>query len=276
MNKEPIHIGIKLFNPDEIKNNSTILIIGKRNTGKSVFLKDLMYHKQQVSTGVVFAGTENANGFYGSFIPDSFVHNDYKPDIITRLIARQERKQLENEDRKINKPIDDVFVILDDLNYKAKEWKNEETMKYLFSNGRHNRIFLVIALQYIMSLTPELRANADYVVVFAQSSAKAKRKVFDEFGGCFENFETFNYIFDSCTKDYCCLVIKTTGNGMADQVFWYKADISVDFKMGDHAIWKYHQKQYNKNYRRDSLLKKLSGNDNVKKVKVTINRLENK
>jgi hypothetical protein len=47
--------------------------------------------------------------------------------------------------------------------------------------------------------------------------------IFDEFGGCFENFETFNYIFDSCTKDHCCLIIKTTGNGMSDQVFWYKA-----------------------------------------------------
>ena len=273
--KDQVQIGIKLFDPNEIKNNSTVLIIGKRNTGKSVFLKDLMYHKQLVSTGVVFAGTENANGFYGDFIPDSFVHNDYKPDIITKLISRQERKKLENEEKKINKTIDDVFVILDDLNYKAKEWKNDETMKYLFSNGRHNRIFLVIALQYIMSLTPELRANADYIVVFAQSSVRAKKKVFEEFGGCFENFETFNYIFDSCTKDHCCLVIKTTGNGMSDQVFWYKATLNLDFKMGDPAIWKYHNKQYNKNYRRDTLQKKLHEQTDVRKVKVTINKLAN-
>jgi hypothetical protein len=271
--KDQVQIGIKLFDPKEIKSNSTILIIGKRNTGKSVFLKDLMSHKRDISTGVVFAGTENANGFYGSFIPDSFVHNDYKPHIITSLISRQERKKLEKEERKDPSQIDDVFVILDDLNYKAKEWKNDETMKYLFSNGRHNRIFLIIALQYIMSLTPELRANADYVVVFAQSSAKAKKKVFDEFGGCFENFETFNYIFDSCTKDYCCLVIKTTGNGMSDQVFWYKADVNTDFKMGDSIFWKYHDKQYNKNYRRDTMQKKLTAHNDIKKVKVTINKL---
>lgn len=268
-------LGIKQLDPNQIKNTSTVLIIGKRNSGKSVFLKDLLYHKQDIPSGIVFSGTESSNGFFSKFIPDCFVHNEYKPSIITKLIARQQRKMFEKTEKKQQAILDPVFVVLDDLNYNSKEWKNEQTMKYLFMNGRHDFIFLVITLQYMMSITPEIRQNADYVIIFAQSSAKAKKSIYEEFGGCCGSYETFNYIYDSCTKNHCCLVIKTTGNGISDQVFWYKADIKLDFKMGDPSIWKYHSKQYNQNYRRDAFQKKINQFEDITKVKVTVNKLGN-
>ena len=58
-----------------IKDDSVIVLIGKRNTGKSFLTKDLLYHKQNIPSGTVISPTENANKFYGDMIPPIFIHD---------------------------------------------------------------------------------------------------------------------------------------------------------------------------------------------------------
>jgi GTP-binding protein EngB required for normal cell division len=46
-----------------------IVLIGRRDTGKSYLVRDLLYHHRDVPIGTVISGTEAGNGFYSAHIP---------------------------------------------------------------------------------------------------------------------------------------------------------------------------------------------------------------
>ena len=74
--------------------DNVIVMIGKRNTGKSFLVKDLLYYKKDLPIGTVISGTEGANEFYSKIVPPLFIHEEFKPHIVTNLLARQ-KKQLD-------------------------------------------------------------------------------------------------------------------------------------------------------------------------------------
>jgi hypothetical protein len=47
-------------------------------------------------------------------------------------------------------------------------------------------------------------------------------------------------MMDQCTQNYECLVINnnTQSNKMEDTIFWYKAEIHGEFKMGAPELWR--------------------------------------
>ena len=53
------------------------VFIGKRGTGKSTLITDILWHKRHLSAGIAMSGTEDGNGHFKQFIPDLFVYNDY-------------------------------------------------------------------------------------------------------------------------------------------------------------------------------------------------------
>ena len=61
------------FRPDENK-GPVIVLIGRRDTGKTYLVRDLLYYHQDIPIGTVVAGTEEGNGFYGKLVPKLFIH----------------------------------------------------------------------------------------------------------------------------------------------------------------------------------------------------------
>ena len=55
------------FKPDENK-GPVVVLIGRRDTGKSYLVRDLLYYHQDIPIGTVISGTEAGNGFYGSHV----------------------------------------------------------------------------------------------------------------------------------------------------------------------------------------------------------------
>ena len=68
---------LKRFDIKNIPKDSVVLFIGKRNTGKSWLVRDLLYHNKSMPIGTVISGTEAANSFYSSIIPSIFIHGEY-------------------------------------------------------------------------------------------------------------------------------------------------------------------------------------------------------
>ena len=80
---------LKRFNMNMIKDDSVVVMIGKRNTGKSFLTKDLLYHHQDMPAGTVISPTENANKFYSNIVPPIFIHDEYDNRITDEFIKRQ-------------------------------------------------------------------------------------------------------------------------------------------------------------------------------------------
>ena len=76
------------FKPDENK-GPVVVLIGRRDTGKSFLVRDLLYYHQDIPIGTVISGTEAGNGFYSEHVPKLFIHEEYNSVIIENILKRQ-------------------------------------------------------------------------------------------------------------------------------------------------------------------------------------------
>jgi hypothetical protein len=229
------------FKPNENK-GPVVVLIGKRDTGKSFLVRDLLYYQQDIPIGTVISGTEEGNGFYGKMVPKLFIHNEYNSAIIENILKRQKtvlkqvKKEMETYKRTTIDPR--AFVILDDCLY-DNTWSRDKLMRLLFMNGRHWKVMLVITMQYPLGIPPTLRTNIDYVFILRENYIANRKRIYENYAGMFPTFEAFCQVMDQCTENYECLVIynNSKSNKLNDQVFYYKADQHNDFRLGSKEFW---------------------------------------
>lgn len=219
-----------------------VVLIGRRDTGKSFLVRDLLYYQQDIPIGVVIAGTEEGNGFYSKLVPKLFIHHEYNTAIVENILKRQKTvlKQMKKEIELYKKTTIDgrTFVILDDCLYDST-WSRDKMMRLLFMNGRHWKIMLIITMQYPLGIPPTLRTNIDFVFILREPYIANRRRIYENYAGMFPTFESFCQVMDQCTENYECLVINNNAksNRLHDQIFWYKADNHNDFKLGTKEYW---------------------------------------
>ena len=229
------------FRPDQ-NTGPVVVLIGRRDTGKTYLVRDLLYHHQDIPIGTVVSGTEAGNGFYGNHVPKLFIHDEYNSAIIENILKRQRQvlKQMKKEVETYRKTTIDPrsFVILDDCLYDAT-WTKDKMMRLLFMNGRHWKVMLIITMQYPLGIPPNLRTNIDYVFILREPYISNRRRIWENYAGMFPTFEGFCQVMDQCTENYECLVINNNAksNKLHDQIFWYKAQPRGAFKLGTREFW---------------------------------------
>jgi len=229
------------FKPNEAKGPVCVLI-GRRDTGKSFLVRDLLYYHQDIPIGTVISGTEEGNGFYGKLVPKLFIHNEYNTAIIENILKRQRGvlKQIKKEMEQFKRSTIDprTFVILDDCLY-DNSWARDKMMRLLFMNGRHWKVMLLITMQYPLGIPPTLRTNIDYVFILREPYIANRKRIYENYAGMFTTLESFCQVMDQCTENFECLVINNNAksNKLQDQVFWYKADAHNDFRLGSREFW---------------------------------------
>jgi len=243
---------LRKFNIDMIKErceidsrkSPMIVIIGKKDTGKSFLVRDILFNCQHCfPVGTVISGTEVANEFFQHMVPTKLIYDKYTPDIVTNVIKRQMNMKLKrNQDKTSrggNSGIDPrAFLILDDCLYDAS-WIKEESTRYVFMNGRHVDLATMITMQYPLGITPNLRTNVDFVFILRENITSNRRRIYDNYAGMFPTLEMFCSFMDQCTENYECLVIcnNVSSNKLEDQVFWYKASDHPPFRLCDQSLW---------------------------------------
>lgn len=244
--KRAPQVTIKKFDLAKMQKDATIAIIGKRRSGKSYLMRDILYHFRNIPKGVIISGTESANPFFRSFVPDSFIYDNASPDLLNAILLRQKRRiQLSGKGDKSR-----MFLVMDDCLAEGSKWKNTDAIRELFMNGRHLDIFYMISLQYMKGIPPDLRGNLDYIFVFKDTVIGNRKKLYETFASAIPSFDLFCDILDMCTEDYKCLVFSAAGdsNKLEDCVFWYKAEPREDFRVGSKKYWDLHDSRYNPNY----------------------------
>jgi hypothetical protein len=230
-----------VFNKDEAK-GPVIVLIGRRDTGKSFLVRDLLYHQRDIPIGTVISGTESANQFYSSHVPPVLIHGKFDTNIIQNVIDRQKSvmKQVQTQVQLYKKCSIDprTFVILDDCLY-DNSWAKNELMRALFMNGRHFKVMLIITMQYPLGIPPNLRTNIDYVFILREPYIANRKRIYENYAGMFPTFESFCQVMDQCTENFECLVIcnNSQSNLLNNQVAWYKANSTPNFRLCAPALW---------------------------------------
>ena len=239
------NLQIKKFDMTKVADRSVIAFIGKRKSGKSTCLKELLYYRKHIPVCTVISPTEEFNRFFGDIIPSIFIYNDLKLEIVANAIARQKkvkaRKIMEEKQYGYSNINPQAMLILDDCLY-DNSWSYWKEIREIFMNGRHIDMTFIYTAQTATNLLPALRQQLDYVFMFFLPGLANRKKLYENYASIFPTFESFNQVYDSCTQNFECLVIDNTirSNRLEDQIAWYKADPAIyesDFRICPQEYW---------------------------------------
>jgi hypothetical protein len=141
--------------------NAMVCLCAKRKSGKSELLRYLV-HKNRDSWCKIFivCPSEGVNKFYSDFVPSNCIFDKYSEDWVEKLIIEMGKinSGKSSEDAK------HILLILDDCCSDVK-FHQSDSLKKLFTRGRHVKISVIITSQYLYQLPPVARNNADYLLV---------------------------------------------------------------------------------------------------------------
>jgi len=243
-----LEIHLDRFKPGEMKTNRVCIMVGKKGTGKSTLVEDIMWFQQNIPIGTIMSATEESNEAYSNMAPPLFIYKNFDAEALLKLINRQKRMKSMYKQNGNYLPFDHrAFLLMDDCMFDKKNFKGP-LVRELFMNGRHWDLFVLITMQYVMDITPEIRSNTDYLFALKENIRKNREKLYNEFFGVFPSFAVFDALFLEVTQDYRCLVLDNTvpSTNLRDCVFWYKAEPREPFKLGSDWYWEYSNKNKKK------------------------------
>lgn len=219
---------IRKFSAKEFKPYSNIVIIGKRETGKSSVIKWICYYKhKRTRFPLVISETALLQGMFKGVIPDNLIHTKFNIPALEQLKIMQAniRKAYDRGDPKWKKSKKDACIILDDISALDKNWQKEESVKSFFTAGRHYFTDMIISIHDVMLLGPGMRGNTDYIVITKVTDQPSYEKIYKNYWNpAFGDRKTFNEILSKCTDGFKCLVIDNkslnVSSNMTDCIFY--------------------------------------------------------
>jgi hypothetical protein len=276
---EEFNLDLKKFDMRIIKDDETVVFIGPRNTGKSFLVKDLLYYHRHIPVGTCISPTEEANKCFSDHIPPIFIHPEYTPELIEKVVNRQ--KEIVTKKRNGGTEMDSIdpnaFLLMDDCLY-DRSWVKDKSIREIFMNGRHWKLLFLLTMQFPLGITPNLRSNVDWVFILKNNIMADRKRIYEHYAGMFPNFEIFCETLNQCTENYECLVIhkSSKSNKLEDQVYWYKAEIHDNFKIGYDVFWQHNNKYYDSTVDSKTEASKNSKAGLKRKLNVNINKTQSK
>tara|TARA_B100001093_G_scaffold518696_2_gene604490 strand:- start:10380 stop:11288 length:909 start_codon:yes stop_codon:yes gene_type:complete len=258
------------FNVQLLDTTSTIACFGKRHSGKTVLICDLMYnlHKYGGKKGIkpdliiVFSATDEMQSNFSKFVPSGFIHQEFSESKLISILELQKSLKLKQG----RCPC--VVVIIDDMGF-DRNVLNTPTIARIFSNGRHYNIMFIMSFQYVHQLPASLRANLDVTIALKEPIISNRKRLFQSLYGIMGSFKVFEKSFREVTNDYGAMISVSNGsssNLIEKNIFWYKASLDVPdtFKAGRPVFWEW-SKQYKLNQQHRSITNRNNSIVQVKK-----------
>lgn len=240
---------LRKFDIKTMAEHCTIAMIAKRATGKSYLTREILYHKRDIPTAMAISKTEKLNKFYGDFIPDLYIFDNYESCILSKIYQRQSKLNEDNIKRKKEgkrQKDDRIMLIMDDCMSSKGSWIKDENVLELFFNGRHHHVSFILTMQYAVGIPPEMRSNFDYIFLLAEDFINNRKRLYEHYAGMFPSFDIFQQVFTEVTDNFGVMVIdnRSRSKNITDKVFWYKAKNPPSFTMGSKKYKKFHKKNY--------------------------------
>ena len=265
--KQPIQtvVGeLPMFRPIEefMEMGLVYLFAGKRRTGKSYLVTELLYKLARKTKVVYVMSTTAFSGYWAQYVDKKFIFEGYRKDIIAQIIEKQ-RESIENmrkmnpkmsiEDIRSHPDIAKTFV-LDDIIADKYQVRADKFLAELAVAGRHYGLTIFITTQYVNSISADFKGNVDVVFIFTQHQRLQKKAIKENFLDfldepvadklleqvCIEKHETDDFYDPKYYKGEMvvrALVILNFLNmdNKLNTLSWYAAEDYPDFKLGLHA-----------------------------------------
>lgn len=242
-----------IYKSDKTFLNPRICIIAKSNSGKSWVIREIMKKMSDIPAGVIIAPTDRLNKFYDEIFPPPFIHHEYKPEIMEKLLKRQDKIIEKNNQRLKNgkKPLDTrVLFIMDDCMSAKKQWAEDPNFLSIMNEGRHRHINYILSMQYSLGILPEYRSQFNFIFLLAEDIRMNRKKLYEHYAGMFPSFELFESVFLQMTQNYGCMVIDNSSRSidLKERIFYFKASTIKDFPIANNRFIEFHNKNFDPNH----------------------------
>jgi hypothetical protein len=175
----PLEVDIPCLDIEkDILDDFTVLIIGRRRSGKSFLARWLFYHlKHRFPAGIVITGTK-LNRFWQQYVPDEFVFDVEEMNEALESAYRRQKILKEHPELGIDNRF---FIILDDVMSDKYKIRFSKELSRAFTDGRHYNVFTVVICQDPFGVGPDLRENADLIFAFRQNQQSRKEAIANNF-----------------------------------------------------------------------------------------------
>lgn len=235
------------WNISKIADDSIIIMLGMRGSGKTQLAWSIMYEmRNRLHSGIAFTPTLDTAKELMRHMPASFIYDDMVPDALDAIQTTKTTIQSSSGGEEADKR--HVFLFADDCMYDKKHFTSVPVRK-LFQNGRHPKCMFINLTQYICDLSPALRTNITYLVVFADTNQGNRITIHKNYFAML-TYEEFESVFEEATRGRRALVldrtIRSTAENKYANVFYteLRRDWIVDgkpvipeFKIGAPSWW---------------------------------------
>lgn len=187
-----------MFNAEE---SFCAYIVGKRNSGKSHLLLQLLISKDGFKDKFDHVYLINPTYKYDEkyhVIKFTEVYDSFSNELVDELIVKFEEKD----------PEENVLLILDDCvcedNFKKNQ--SDTPLNRLAVNGRHLGVSMIILSQKYNAISSYIRSQLDYILLFETKNQTEIRTLYEEFGeGSSKEF--LDYLTKVFTKRHDVFII---------------------------------------------------------------------
>lgn len=234
-----------------LKPGDVVVIIGKKNTGKTTVLGDLAHSLRGCPEVSLFQKTYRTNRAFHDIVPGLFCHSRWDRKVVAQIMRMQE---LRNE-RRLAEGRPPIYhtLICDDL-ASSPEFAKDPQLEELIMNARHLKINLIFTLQDALKIHPAIRSNADWVFAMREMNPTSRKRLQEHFFA-FESKKDFDFVFNHMTDNFGVMVLNQTGRStkLGDNYMYYRATPRLFFenpdlprwKMGSAKYWRFHYEHYN-------------------------------
>lgn len=180
-----------------IKHPARVLIVGKSQSGKTTRgVKLVKKLAKEVKEVIVVSKTFQLQDTWDDVRDKVTLWHD-SPDAVFKTLNSKIKDELGDEDRKIGKLNTSRLLVIDDV---SDERATNAGSKGVFSGFIYNSVWYnmsIVSICHKMAvISPAMRENAEFVLLFNQTNPKEKEHLFENFGSIARNKKQFMELFD--------------------------------------------------------------------------------
>ena len=214
----------KLDPAKQVAPGSIITLVGKRNTGKTQCILNLMFElRNKIELCICMTPTRSSAQAFAKVMPRCLIFDELRLDVIERLM------DIQSEIAAAKRRVRSVLLVLDDTSWEAKAFRTPSPiLARLYRNGRHLRISVICVLQDCMDYHVGLRGQVDVLMCLREVSLQMRKRLHSSWFGLLSLAE-FNAVMDTVTERYgvLCLLNTVPSNTPAEVLYWWRAKLSL-------------------------------------------------
>lgn len=188
------------------------LIVGKTETGKSFFIREMMYRMRKLFPfGIIISHTKH-NAFYQQFFPNHLIINRFNAQVVRDIINAQMARH-GDPGRNTH-----FLLLMDDI--ASEKLQHIQILQELAMEGRHYGITTIFTTQHFTKAITQIRTNARWNVLFTTTNENVMDQISTELATDHASREDFDAWYDMNTKDHRCIIVDQNPNKRGSEKYY--------------------------------------------------------